>query len=69
MKASELREKDLAGVQQEIAELLKAHFGLRMQKGTQQLTDHTQLGKTRRSIARARTILQEKKKQAPGATK
>ena len=69
MKASELREKDLAGVQQEIGELLKAHFGLRMQKGTQQLTDHTQLGKTRRSIARAKTILQEKKNQATGATK
>ncbi len=69
MKASELREKDLAGVQQEITELLKAHFGLRMQKGTQQLTDHTQLGNARRSIARAKTILQEKKKQAQGATK
>ncbi len=63
MKASELREKDIAGLEQEVSQLLKAHFGLRMQKGTQQLTDHTQLGKTRRSIARAKTILSEKKKQ------
>jgi large subunit ribosomal protein L29 len=62
MKASELRDKDVAGLEQEVSQLLKAHFGLRMQKGTQQLTDHTQLSKTRRSIARAKTILLEKKK-------
>lgn len=68
MKASELREKDVAGVEQELSQLLKAHFGLRMQKGTQQLTDHTQMGKTRRAIARAKTILLEKKK-AQGAAK
>ena len=69
MKASELREKDVAGVEREVAELLKAHFGLRMQKGAQQLNDHTQLGKTRRLIARAKTILQEKKRQAQEAAK
>lgn len=63
MKASELREKDVAGLEQEVSQLLKAHFGLRMQKGTQQLTDHTQLSKTRRLIARTKTVLQEKKKQ------
>ncbi len=68
MKASELREKDVAGVEQELSQLLKAHFGLRMQKGTQQLTDHTQMGKTRRAIARAKTILLEKKN-AQGAAK
>lgn len=69
MKASELREKDIAGVEREVAGLLRAHFGLRMQKGAQQLNDHTQLGKTRRLIARARTILQEKKRQAQEAAK
>ena len=35
-----------------------------MQKGTQQLTNHTQLKTTRRDIARAKTILAEKKKGA-----
>ena len=64
MKASELRSKDLAGLEKEVAELLKAHFGLRMQKATQQLTNHSQLGKTRRDIARAKTILAQKKKEA-----
>ena len=64
MKASELRAKDVDGLQKEIGDLLKAHFGLRMQKATQQLTNHTQLGNTRRDIARAKTILAQKKKEA-----
>jgi large subunit ribosomal protein L29 len=64
MKTSELRAKDVAGLEKEVSELLKAHFGLRMQKATQQLTNHSQMGKTRRDIARAKTILAEKKKEA-----
>jgi large subunit ribosomal protein L29 len=64
MKASELRTKDVAGLQKEVGDLLKAHFGLRMQKATQQLSNHTQLGKTRRDIARAKTVLAQKKKEA-----
>jgi large subunit ribosomal protein L29 len=63
MKASELRSKDVAGLEKEVADLLKAHFGLRMQKATQQLTNHSQLGKTRRDIARAKTVLAQKKKE------
>ncbi len=63
MKASELRAKDVAGLQKEVSELLKAHFGLRMQRASQQLSNHTQLGKTRRAIARAKTILNEKTKE------
>ena len=51
-------------------ELLKAHFGLRMQRATQQLTNHTQLGKTRRDVARVKTIIAEKKRQqGQGAAK
>jgi len=59
MKASELRAKDTAALEKEVGDLLKAHFGLRMQKATQQLTNHSQLGKTRRDIARAKTIQAE----------
>jgi len=62
MKTTELRQKDVAGLEAEIKSLQKAHFGLRMQKATQQLTNHTQLGRTRRDIARVRTVLAEKKK-------
>ena len=61
MKASELRAKDEASLKKEVVSLLKAHFGLRMQKATQQLTNTSVLGKTRRDIARAKTILAEKK--------
>ncbi|MFG6448660.1 50S ribosomal protein L29 [Roseateles sp. BYS180W] len=64
MKASELRGKDVAALEKEVTDLLKAHFGLRMQKATQQLSDTTQLGKVRRDIARAKTILAQKKKGA-----
>ena len=60
MKASELRTKDVAALEKEVSDLLKAHFGLRMQKATQQLTNHTQLGRIRRDIARVRTVLAEK---------
>ena len=66
MKASELRAKGVPALEKEVSDLLKAHFGLRMQKATQQLTNHSQLGKTRRDIARAKTLLAQKKK---GATK
>ena len=64
MKASELRTKDVAALEKEVSELLKAHFGLRMQRATQQLSNNSQLGKTRRDIARAKTILNEKKRGA-----
>ena len=63
-KASELRAKDIAGLEKEVTDLLKAHFGLRMQKATQQLGNHNTLGETTRDIARAKTILAEKKKGA-----
>jgi large subunit ribosomal protein L29 len=64
MKASELRAKDEAGLQKEISDLLQAHFKLRMQKATQQLADHSQLKKTRREVARAKTIQAEQKRKA-----
>ena len=66
-KTSDLRAKDVAALEKEVSDLLKAHFGLRMQRATQQLTNHTQLGNTRRDIARAKTIIAEKKRQ--GAAK
>jgi large subunit ribosomal protein L29 len=64
MKASELRTKDVAALEKEVADLLKAHFGLRMQKATQQLTNHAQLGNVKRDIARVKTVLAQKKKEA-----
>ena len=63
-KTSELRGKDVAALEKEVSDLLKAHFGLRMQRATQQLANNSQLGKTRRDIARVKTVLTEKKKGA-----
>ncbi|CAI08290.1 50S ribosomal protein L29 [Aromatoleum aromaticum] len=60
MKASELRAKSAGELNQELLELLKAQFSLRMQLATQQLGNTSQLGKVRRDIARVRTLLQEK---------
>jgi large subunit ribosomal protein L29 len=65
MKAAELRKKDVAGIVTEVKELQKAHFGLRMQKATQQLTNTGTLRITRRDIARAKTILAQKQAAAP----
>ena len=64
MKASELRAKSPAELQQELNELLKAQFGLRMQIATQQLTNNSQIKKVRRDIARVRTLLNEKARQS-----
>ncbi len=60
MKASELRAKSVDELNKELRELLKAQFGLRMQKATQQLSNLSQIGKVRRDIARVRTLLREK---------
>jgi large subunit ribosomal protein L29 len=60
-KANDLRQKDTAGIEAEVKSLQKAHFGLRMQKATQQLTNTGTLRSTRRDIARAKTILGQKR--------
>ena len=66
MKASELKAKSPQELQQELNALLKAQFGLRMQKATQQLTNTSQLAKMRRDIARVRTVLAEKTRDSGG---
>ncbi len=60
MKPSELRAKDTTQLNLELNDLLKAQFNLRMQVATQQLTNNSQLKKTRRDIARVRTIIAQK---------
>lgn len=64
MKASELRSKTPAELQQELHDLLKAQFSLRMQIATQQLSNNSQIRKVRRDIARVRTLLNEKAHQS-----
>lgn len=64
MKATELREKSVDELKQELLERLREQFTLRMQKGAGQLSRHTQLKTVRRDIARIKTVLTEKGKQA-----
>lgn len=60
MKATELRTKDTAALNQELLDLRKAQFSMRMQMATQQLTNNSQIGKVRKDIARVKTILCER---------
>jgi len=60
MKASELRTKSAAELQQELLALSRAQLGLRVQLATQQQSNTSQLGKMRRDIARVKTVLREK---------
>jgi large subunit ribosomal protein L29 len=57
MKASELKNKSVADLQQELLSLGKEQFSLRMQVATQQLSNTSQLTKVRRNIARVKTVL------------
>jgi large subunit ribosomal protein L29 len=63
MDTKELRGKDVNQLNTELQSLLRAHFSLRVQKATQQLTNTSELARTRRAIARVRTILAEKARQ------
>lgn len=60
MNAKELRGKSPEELTKELQELMRAHFSLRMQIATQQLNNTAQLRKTRRDIARVRTVMTEK---------
>jgi len=60
MTAVELRGKSAGDLEQELTDLLRAQFSLRMQRATQQLANSSQLRKVRRDIARVRTVLHEK---------
>jgi large subunit ribosomal protein L29 len=57
VKASELRGKSTDELERELSQLLRAQFGLRMQKATQQLSNTSQLRKVRKDIARVRTVM------------
>lgn len=57
MKASELRKKSPDELRQELKELLRAQFSLRMQIATQQTNKTHELRRVRRDIVRVRTVL------------
>lgn len=60
MNASELREKSVDELNQELSGQLEQQFKLRMQKATGQLTQSHKVKETRRNIAQIKTALNEK---------
>ena len=59
-KLKELRDKSAEDLQREIIEKQKHLFDLRSQAVTEKLEDPTQLTKTRKEIARIKTLLRER---------
>ena len=69
MKIKELREKSDEAIKADLAERKKHLFDLRSQGVTEKLEDPTQLGKTRKDIARIKTIQRQRKIEAEKAKK
>ncbi|VAW57275.1 LSU ribosomal protein L29p (L35e) [hydrothermal vent metagenome] len=61
LKAKDLREKDAAGLKEEILNIRKEQFNLRMQQGAGEMSKPHLFKNARRDIARVKTILAEKK--------
>ena len=59
MSANELREKTPDQLREELANLKKEQFNLRMQQGTGQLARPHLMKDVRRSIARVKTLMNE----------
>ena len=60
MKASELRNKSIIELQDELQVLLRERFNLNMQRGVEQTVRSHVARNVRRNIARVKTIIQEK---------
>jgi large subunit ribosomal protein L29 len=68
MKIKDIKDKSDAALKAELADRRKHLFDLRSQAVTEKLEDPSQLGKTRKAIARIQTVIRqrqlEKAKQA-----
>ena len=59
MKANELRKSSVEELNQQVLELLREQFNLRMQRGTGQLSKPSRMKAVRRDIARIKTVMAE----------
>ena len=64
MKTIELRDKSLPDLQDELENLVKEQFNYRMQHSTGQLGQSHLLKQVKKDIARLKTVLNEKRKEA-----
>ena len=67
IKAKEYRGKQTDALKKELADLQRHLFDLRTQAVVEKLDDTSQLTKTRREIARLKTLLREKELAATAA--
>jgi large subunit ribosomal protein L29 len=59
MKASELRVKSIAELNEQLLGLRQEQFNLRMQRGQGQQTQPHQIKRVRRDVARVKTVIAE----------
>ena len=62
MKANELRQKSSAELVEELLQLRREQFNLRMQQATGQLARSDQYRRVRKDIARVKTVISEQEK-------
>ncbi len=60
MNVADLKQMELSDIQAKVKALEEDVFRVRFQHATSQLQDSSQLKKTRRELARAKTVLREK---------
>jgi len=60
VKVGELRELSMQELVERVKELAMELFNLRFQMATGQLSNHTAIKKTKKDIARVKTVLKEK---------
>lgn len=66
MNAKEFREKSPGELKEELLKLRREQFNLRMAMASGQGAKPDQFGKVRRNVARLKTVLGEKARQAKG---
>jgi large subunit ribosomal protein L29 len=67
VKAEELRELSVQELREREKELARELFNLQFQLATGQLSNHTAIKKTKRDIARVKTVLKESYARGQGA--
>jgi large subunit ribosomal protein L29 len=67
MKAKEFREKTIEQLQEQLLELRREQFNLRIQQATGQPARSDQVTRVRRDIARLKTVVREREPQGKTA--
>lgn len=67
MNVDELRGKSTEELAEQLLELRREQFNLRMQRATGELARHTEYSRVRKDIARVKTVMNEMKRAAQSA--